>query len=191
MIKRMRWLWTTGQLYNSITLKAGIVYNGSPTTSIVDFNKSNITISDPNSNLYAIGVDDDGALTLTPTSDGTYLVTLVLADSSGQNWQISVDALGAITTAKSSAAAVTNPVLASNTSGFPWRLTVDTDGTPITTRIFAPDVSVINPGSRVFVKSVINGVSGVGQGKYILLYFTGIGILSQYSMDLIFSGSRN
>lgn len=191
MVKRVRWLWTTAQIYNSINLAAGIVYNNSPTAaSFLDFNTDIIVLQSANGNYWLLGVDDDGALTTTLTTDTTYLTTLVLADSANQNWNIGVADDGAITTDQSGASADADPILASS-MGFQYQLAVETNGAVTTTPTFAPSVRPIIPGMRVPVYPEVNGVTGLGQAKYFQLYFTGVGILSQYSMDVIMSGRRN
>lgn len=191
MIKQVRWLWTTAQIYNTINLGAGIVYNNSPTTaSFVDFNTDTIELQSANGNSWLLGIDDDGAINPVLTSDTTYLTTLKLADSNGVVWAIGMDNDGAITTTLSSGTPNANPILASAT-GYQYQIGVDVDGAIMTTAAFNPSTSPIVPGQRVVVSPVVNGVTGSKSGKYFQLYFTGIGILSQYSMDVILKGRRN
>ena len=191
MIKQVRWLWTTGQLYNSINLAAGVVYNNSPTAvSFLDMNVDVVELVSPNGQVWTLGVADDGALILTPTTDSTFLGTLVLQDVNGHNWSVGVDDDGALTCTVTGGSATTPPVLAS-VSGYQYQIYADTDGAIGTLPVFSPAVAPIRPGSRVAVLPIINGVGGAKQGKYIQLYFTGIGILTQFSMDLIFKGRRN
>jgi hypothetical protein len=191
MIKQVRWLWTTAQTYNGVDLAAGIVYNNSPTAdSFVDFNVDLITLKSPNGNLWSLGVDDDGAFDITSTTDPTYLTTLVLMDVNGNLWNFGIDNTGAIVLSSASTTAVSPPTLASP-SGFQYQVGVDLDGAPKTTAVFAPSVMPIVPGARVAVYPIVNGVAGASSGKYWQIYFTGIGILSQYSMDIIMKGRRN
>lgn len=192
MMKQVRWLWTTGQLYNNINLSAGIVYNNSPTVvSFVDFNTDIIELRSANGTVFLLGVDDDGALTTTLTLDTTFVKTLILQDANAINWQIGVDNDGALTSVLStSGTSSTNPVLPSPL-GFQYQMAVETNGTISTTGSFAPDVSPIIPGMRVAVLPIVNGIGGARQAKFWQIYFTGIGILSQFSFDLILKGRRN
>lgn len=191
MVKQVRWLWTTAQIYNSVNLAAGIVYNNSPTaTSFVDFNTDIIEIKSPNGNRWLLGVDDDGALNTTATADSTFVTTLKLKDANGAIWNVGVDNDGAINITPSSGTPSSPPIFAS-ISGFQYQIGIDVDGAIMSTATFSPSVSPIVPGQRVPVSPIVNGVVGATSGKYFQLYFTGIGILSQFSMDVIMKGRRN
>lgn len=191
MMKQVRWLWTTGQIYNAVNLAAGIVYNNSPTaTSFVDFNTDIIEIKSPNGSVWLIGVDDDGAVTTTLTTDTTFVTTLRLADTNGVGWNVGVDNDGAVNITPSTGTPASPPILAS-VSGFQYQLGVDVFGALMTTATFAPSVQSIVPGARVPVIPIVNLVTGARSGKYFQLYFTGIGVLSQFSMDVIMKGRRN
>lgn len=189
MIKQMRWLWTTGQIYNNIPLAAGIAYNNSPTTTTFVNSSFAIELASP-SYVWLLNVDDDGAFDVVKTTDTAFLTTLTLADSNGQAWSLTVDDNGAINTAKSSSTPNTPPVVASPL-GYQFEIGVDVDGAAETVGVFQPGVTDIIPGVRSFVKSFILGGVASLQGKYLQVYFTGIGVLSQYSMDLIMKGRRS
>lgn len=191
MIKQVRWLYTTGQVYNSVNLKAGIVYNNSPTAvSFVDFNTDVIELQSPSGSYWLLGVSDGGAIEPILTTDSTFLRTLTLQDANGVKWDIGIADDGAITTTVSTSTPSTAPVFASP-AGLQFQLGVDTDGAIMTTATFAPDVTAIIPGRRVAITPIVNGTGGAKQGKYVQIYFTGIAVLSQYSMDLILKGRRN
>lgn len=191
MIKQVRWVWTTGQIYNSLNLAAGIVYSNSPTAvSFIDFNTDIIELRSPNGTIYLLGIDDDGALTTTQTTDTTFLTTLVLVDANARSWTIGVDNDGALNPVLSGSTPSTPPVL-SSVNGLQYQVGIATDGALTTTAAFAPSVQSIVPGARVAVLPMVNGIAGSAQGKYFQLYFTGIGILTQFSMDVIMKGRRN
>lgn len=191
MIKQVRWLWTTGQVYLGQNLRAGIIYNNSPTTaSFIDFTSSLRVLQAPLGNLYLVGVDNDGSLMLTLTTDNTYLTTLVLADSSGNNWDVAVTDGGAFDVTPSALVASSPPVLISS-QGYQYQMEVETDGALNSELLLAPDTQVIIPGTRVAVLPFVNGIAGMRSGKYFQLYFSGIGILSQFSTDLVMKGRRN
>lgn len=192
MIKQVRWLWTTGQNYNNSSLMAGIVYNDSPTAAnFVNFNTNPLTLQS-GASYFAMGVDDDGAISLTTTTDTTFLGTLVLQDSNGINWSVTIVIVGGnpvIETSQTSTSPSTNPIFAS-LSGYQYQITANTNGTLETTQVFAPSTSAITPGVRVPVLPLVNGSSGVKFGKYVQLYFSNIGILVNYSLDIINKGRR-
>lgn len=191
MIKQMRWLWTTGQIYNSINLQAGLVYNNSPTTSsFVNFNSEFVVLQSLSGQKWLLGIDDDGAITTTATSDATFLTTLALAAPGGQSWTVTVDDDGAIETEPSFASTSAPPILVS-VGGFQFQLSVDNDGALDITEVFAPDTTAIIVGRRVFVTPSVNRIATAKSGKYLQLYFSGIGILTQFSMDLVLKGRRN
>lgn len=194
MIKIVRWLWTTGALYNSINLQAGIAYNNSPTVgSFVDFNTDVIELQASDGSYWGLRVDDDGALVLTKTTDTTFLKTLVLQDSNGQAWQVNIVIVAGnpvFDVVKTSSAPNPIPVLVSPTA-YQYQLTVDVDGALDTVPAFAPDTVPIIPGKRVSVIPSVNGVPGLTQGKYVQFYFANIGVLTQFSADLIMKGRRN
>ena len=190
MIKQIRWLWTTGQLYNSISMLASIGYNDSPTLgNYLDFNFGTLEVQSPNGNIWTIGVDDDGALDVTPTSDRTFLQTIIIKDTSGNNWGLSVDNSGTLDITETFSPPTVAPILVS-ANGYQYQLTVDPDGALNTIATYAVATVAIRPGTRVAAAPLINVVGGAMSGKYCQVYFSNIGILTQFSMDLIFKGRR-
>ncbi|MDE2098452.1 MAG: hypothetical protein KGL39_14460 [Patescibacteria group bacterium] len=190
MTKFVRWVWTTGQIYNNIGCKCGLILNNSPTVSpFINFNTDLYTLQAPNGNLYVFGVDDDGALTTTLTTDATFKTTITLADSSGQGWAVTVDNDGALETNKSSLTANTPPILISS-YGYQYQVTVDTNGVLETTAVFSPTTVPITLGQRAAIEPLVNGLGSLAYGKYIQIYFENFGIISQFSFDLLMKGRR-
>lgn len=191
MVKTIRWVWTTGQLYNSINLQAGIAYNNSPTAvSFIDYNSNVVSIQSGNGTIWAIGVGDDGAISTQAGGNATYLQTPILTDKNGQNWQLLVQNDGAFDTEKTSLPATGQFVLVS-TGGFQYIVGVDPDGAITTTEVFNPGLTIITPGKRSIVNPLIGQQSASHFGKYVQLYLSGIGILTQFSFDWIAKGRRN
>lgn len=194
MIKQMRWLWATGQIYNGIKTNAGLVINNSPTvSSFINYNTQLITLAAPNGDLYSFGVDDDGALTTNLTTDNTFLTTVLVTATDGTLYSIGVDDDGALTITPGSGTPTGNPILASP-SGYQFEVFVEeSDGNYYldSQQIFTPGVSPIVLGARNVPPFIGFGGIVPTQGKYVQIYFTGIGILSQYSFDLLLKGRRN
>lgn len=189
MYKQVRWLWTTAQLYNNIDLRAGIAYNNSPTvTSFGDFNTYELMA--PNGNVYLLGITDAGALTLELTTDRTFVTTITILDSDNVAWDVKADNTGHITVTLSSSTP-TGTVILTSPGGFQYLIVILTTGVPDPELVFAVDTTPIMHDARVPVLPLIKGTSGQRQGKGFQIYFTDIGILSQFSMDIILKGRRN
>ncbi len=193
MVKQIRWLWATGQTYNGIRTQAGIVINNSPTVaSFVNYNTQLITLQSPNGTLYTFGVDDDGAFVTNLTTDSTFLETLMVTATDGTTKVIGVDNDGALTVTPGSGTSSGSPILVSP-SGYQFEVSVEeSDGNYYlnSDQIFTPGTADIILGARNVPPVVGFGYPLLTQGKYIQIYFTGIGILSQYSFDVLLKGRR-
>ncbi len=191
MIKQARWLWATGQSYNNIAMEGMVVYSDSPTAeSFVDYYTIPLTLQAPNGNLYNLTVDNDGAIDLVLTTDGTFVTTIVLQDANKKAWNFGVDNDGALDVTASTASTTNAPIIAA-LNGTQYELGVTTNGVATTAKAFTYSFPSITPGQRNAIGPLVNSLISNTYGKYMQFYITQIGILTQVSFDMLMKGRRN
>lgn len=192
MMKVMRWIWATGEPYNSLPIQAGIVYSNDPTVaSFANFSTEPVLAS-PNGTVYEVTADDDGAIDIIPQPGATAGVPLFLAAPNGTVYSFALNNDGSFSTSLAPAGSTASmPLILTAPSGYTYILGVGNDGAPTTTLALTPTLFTIICGTRNFIPAQVFGQGLVAMGKYIQLYFQNVGILSQFSMDLILKGRRN
>ena len=190
MIKVLRWLWLTARAYDGLPIDAGCVYADTPI--LAQFGDAAVTstpLYSPDGSEWDIGVSDDGVITTTPGTPTAPQPTLTLSDPGGQHWAVTIDNSGALATTPTAAVANANPVFASP-GGFVFQLRVATDGALTLAAVAAPNVQAVTPGVRNFLVPTLVAGAVKAMGKYLQVYFTNFGAMSQFSFDLILKGRR-